>query len=285
MKSYCFLLLLIAASIVHGQDTVQYNIFHSPSNIRLFADDLFCKHDYLRSVDEYENYLKMVNSDTVKIKIGYSYLYMEKSKEAGLKLKPEIDNPVLEHAALKGYCRSLFMDENYCELKNVNDKYGLTFPAVAKLNAFAGLMPDMELSKDKTDFMKNFGNDEYGSISGFYEKASNPRYASPLKAALLSAVIPGAGKIYAGQTSDGIISAAITGLFAFLAYDNFHASHKFRAWLFTGIGSFFYSSTVYGSAAQAVIHNAEVDYKFTIELKSFLAGVNYFMGKDPEFCK
>ena len=36
--------------------------FQSPQNIKLFADFLFCDKDYLRAIDEYEKYLKLIDN-------------------------------------------------------------------------------------------------------------------------------------------------------------------------------------------------------------------------------
>jgi len=48
---------------------------------------------------------------------------------------------------------------------------------------------------------------------------------SPLKAAIFSAVIPGAGKIYANEYSDGIYAFIATLVAGYLAFDNFKAGH------------------------------------------------------------
>lgn len=99
----------------------------------------------------------------------------------------------------------------------------------------------------------------------------------------MSAIIPGSGKMYVGEWSDGIAAFLVTGLFAFLAYDNFRADHTTRAWIFTGLGAFFYAGNVYGSIASAQIFNARVDFKFNDGLKLFLEEKNYFV-PEYDFC-
>jgi len=76
----------------------------------------------------------------------------------------------------------------------------------------------------------------------------------------------------------------VTGLFAFLAYDNFQAEHTTRAWIFTGLGAFFYAGNIYGSIASAQIFNAKIDFDFSNGLKLFLDQQNYFL-PEYDFCK
>ena len=75
-----------------------------------------------------------------------------------------------------------------------------------------------------------------------------------------------------------------TGLLAFLAYDNFRADHEARAWIFTGLGAFFYAGNIYGSIASAQIFNAKIDFDFNEGLRLFLEKENYFLPQ-YDFCK
>ncbi len=61
------LLIQIIISITALSQNINFN---SPENIKLFADYLFCDHDYLRAIDEYEKYLKFSDEDTVRFKIA-----------------------------------------------------------------------------------------------------------------------------------------------------------------------------------------------------------------------
>jgi TM2 domain-containing membrane protein YozV len=105
-----------------------------------------------------------------------------------------------------------------------------------------------------------------------------------LFASLLSALIPGLGKVYSNEISDGIFSFLATGLLSYLAYDNFKADHRFRGWLFTGLASIFYVGNIYGSYAAAQIFNAQVKYDFNLRLDSFIKSNNYFI-PEYDFCK
>ena len=58
--------------------------FHSPENIKKFADHLFCEGDYLRAIEQYELLKDHSANDTIdfKIMLGYSKLglYQESNK-------------------------------------------------------------------------------------------------------------------------------------------------------------------------------------------------------------
>ena len=112
----------------------------------------------------------------------------------------------------------------------------------------------------------------------------NPPNKNPLIASVLSAIIPGAGKIYTGDIGDGIFTFLTTGVFTFLAYDNFKAEHNFRGWLFSGLAVMFYGGNIYGSFASAQIHNARIKYEFNLQLDSFIKLKNYFIPQ-YDFCK
>ena len=100
-----------------------------------------------------------------------------------------------------------------------------------------------------------------------------------MTAAILSALIPGAGKIYTGEIGDGITSLIVTALTTCLAITNFKADHKFRGWLFSGLAAFFYAGNIYGSAASAQIYKARIQFNFDKDVKLFFEQRNYFLPK------
>jgi TM2 domain-containing membrane protein YozV len=132
----------------------------------------------------------------------------------------------------------------------------------------------------KSDFISTFDTDQQNTVSDLYDYKFNPPYKNPVWAGIFSAIIPGSGKMYVGEWGDGISGLLLTSLFAFLAYDNFRNDHDTRAWIFTGIGAFFYAGNIYGSIAAAQIFNERINFEFENGLKLFLEKENYFL---PEF--
>ena len=137
---------------------------------------------------------------------------------------------------------------------------------------------------DEDVFLLPFKKDEKKEAAKYYEWKVNPPYKSPIKAAILSTIIPGLGKIYAEQYSDGITAAIATGVLGYLSYANFHAGHKFRAWLFTALTTGFYAGNIYGSYAAAQIYNVKINFNFVKGVQQFLTNNNYFTPV-LNFCK
>ena len=261
--------------------------FNSPQNIKLFADYLFCDNDYLRAIDEYEKYLSVVDDDSVhfKVAIGYSVIndqikayqkfssikrtssFYEQSKIEMLKslYLQNIDSSYFLYSDILIHSQSPFSNNAY-RLKNTS------------LLIFKNDLPEKE------KFLFPFENEDKNSLSNFYDLKNNPPYKSEAWSGILSAIIPGAGKIYTKEYGDGITAFILTGLFAYLAYTNFEHNHPTRAWIFTAIGAGFYAGNIYGSVASAQIFNARVNFEFNEGVKLFLEEKNYFVPTN-DFCK
>jgi hypothetical protein len=72
---------------------------------------------------------------------------------------------------------------------------------------------------------------------------------SPLLAAGLSAVLPGAGKIYAGKRAEGIISFVQVAAFGLVAWENYHKAgvESARFIVSASVFSLFYIGNIWGS--------------------------------------
>lgn len=80
---------------------------------------------------------------------------------------------------------------------------------------------------------------------------------SPAVAAAASALVPGAGKIYAGELGEGISSFVICGALAALTAENWIKSGptNWKTILFGTVGAVFYLGNIYGSYVSVSIHN------------------------------
>jgi TM2 domain-containing membrane protein YozV len=257
--------------------------FHSPENIKKFADHLFCEGDYLRAIEQYELLENQFLNDTIQfiMMLGYSGLNLYQSSN-------EIFNTVSAQS-------KIFPDAYLLSMKNellivpkslpINDKLSFNIEYAERMNRLILISKLYEdnFSIQKEKFIEPFDEGEIQTVSMFYDLKTNPPYKSPALAGVLSAIIPGSGKMYVGEWGDGITALVVTSLFAFLAYDNFRADHQTRAWIFTGLGAFFYAGNIYGSIASSQIFNARVDFEFSNGLKLFLEEKNYFV-PEYDFC-
>jgi TM2 domain-containing membrane protein YozV len=104
------------------------------------------------------------------------------------------------------------------------------------------------------------------------ERKKNAPDKSPLLAAGLSAVIPGSGKIYGGQTIDGLFSFVSIALATWQAYDGFHDDgiSSVKGWLVGSIAATFYVGNIYGSAVNIELQNQIQQTKFEQDVRALV---------------
>ena len=91
---------------------------------------------------------------------------------------------------------------------------------------------------------------------------STPRNLSPWVAGLASAVVPGLGKIYAGNVGEGIASFLIVGAFAGLTAESWAKAGSPKNWrtiTYGTIGGLLYIGNIFGSAASVRIYYEEFE--------------------------
>ena len=286
MKIFLLLCFCLMITDSHFAQEKQIDL-NSEKNIKKFADFLFCDKDYLRATNEYRRLNAYTRNDTIIFKTGLAYLFIGAYRVS-------IDN-----FARIPFSSSFYQTSNLEQMKArylINDYTGLrefykknffdedsSSGAGKKLFNFSYLLTNEELPK-KEKFLNPFESSDKDKLTSIYDWKKDPPYKSPAIAGLLSALVPGSGKIYTGDISDGVVSLLVTGIFAFLAYDNFRANHDTRAWIFSGLATFFYGGNVYGSVAATQIYNAKITFEFNDKLNVFIQNKNYFV-PEYDFCK
>lgn len=98
---------------------------------------------------------------------------------------------------------------------------------------------------------------EAEKFNAFFTKVENRKSKSPGVATALSVIVPGAGKAYAGQWKDGMISLIFVGLNAWQAQRRFSKDGIKNpwAWFHAGVGTGFYIGNIYGSHKAARRYN------------------------------
>lgn len=253
------------------------NILLSQENIRIFADYLFTQKDYLRAFYEYEKLNEFNKNDTVIYKSAYSLIEIDKYNEANVLL-----NKIPNGSKLNFFSRELQNKISFLNGENTSSEKKESISQI-RLSLYSSFYGN-NLIENKENFISAFEKENQFEIQKLYERKVNPEYKSPLKAALLSFILPGAGKIYSGEIGDGIAAFVATSLSGYLAYSNFKEKHKFRSWLFAGITFLYYAGNIYGAAASADIFNKKIDFELKIDLDYFLKSNNYFI-EAPEFIK
>ncbi|MFH2029653.1 MAG: hypothetical protein ABIJ40_03375 [Bacteroidota bacterium] len=252
----------------------------SPENRLQFGEYLFCQKDYLRAADEFKEYLKYSNNDTIRFKIAYSFDKLLRHSEARDNYKSLFFNSNLSEEAKLHFLSTYFVSGEFQKFKEFYAD-GVFLPAIysaetRSINSAIDLFDD-ELPSDSARLINSFPQFHQDFMRDFYFRKQNQKYLDPQTAALLSAAIPGLGKIYSNEIGDGITSFVFTAVLGALAASNFNSDHTFRAWLFTGLTAYFYAGNIYGSYSAAQSYNAQVKFQFKVDLKNYIKSLNYFL--------
>lgn len=276
-----FLFIYYFASIITFGQTRSAEInFFSTGNRLSFGSYLYYEKDYLRALNEFREFLKYENRDTIRFKFAQCFLKIGRFREAADNFKSLFFN-----SSLKDESRLAFLEAQFRtgDLKNFRtiakqDNYttGKYLLEIDRLYYITNLM-DNSILPDTNIFLSAFPDSIKSDIRKFYLRKKYPDYKNPVTAALLSSIIPGLGKIYVGEVSDGLTSLIATGVLTFLAVNNFKQNHDFRGWLFTGLAAFSYAGNIYGSAAAAQIFNAGIKFNFDNDVKIYFEKRNYFL--------
>lgn len=273
--------LIIPSATNHCQPTTDNNFF-SPYNRLKFGNYLYEDKDYLRAANEFREYLKVFSNDTVQFKFANSFYKIERFTEAADNFKGLFFSFSLSEEARLMYYESIFFQKDFKKFRELTDQANLESiqyrDAIERLK-FTTYFFDNAILPNENVFLKPFPDSVQSRLSQFYLQKKFPTKKSLTTAALLSTIIPGAGKIYTGEIGDGVTALITTALSAYLAYTNFKAGHQFRGWLFTGLTAFFYGGNIYGSAASAQIYNARIRFNFDNEVKLYFEQRNYFLPK------
>lgn len=273
-----FSILLILQILFASITICQSNELLTNENRLKFGDYLLRQKDYLRAMFEYQNILQNVKNDTVKFKLAFCLDKMKRYQEASDNYKGLIFNSNLEELAKVYFLRNKFLsDENYQQI--VSNRIYSTEKYQTESNRLYNI--SFLLNKNKlpeiNDYLENFDKQDREIISDFYSRRVNPETKDPLTAGILSAIIPGAGKIYTKEYTDGITAFLLTGILTYLAVDNLDKDRDTRGWIFAGLGAYFYAGNIYGSVASAQIFNARIEFNLVDEIKQFLGRENYFL--------
>jgi TM2 domain-containing membrane protein YozV len=258
----------------------------SDKNRIAFGNYLFCEHDYLRAIDEFDFVRKTQWDDSLQFKIATSYYRMMLFDRAYIEFKKIQVNSLLFKQSQYEQYRTLFMSNNYVLLQKVIDnstsKSEIPLELLHLKNSSI-LLRDIQLPL-KNGFISAFGKDDRTKISEFYDWKYDLPYKSPALATIMSAIIPGSGKIYAEEVGDGITAFLLTGLFTYLAVDKFQNNHNSSGWLYSSIAAFFYAGNVYGSATAVQNYNAGIKFNFDREVKIFINDRNQFLPTPKHLC-
>lgn len=129
---------------------------------------------------------------------------------------------------------------------------------------------------DYPKYSSGFGNSHYSLadeeivLEDCYKTMKEHNYQSMFLAGALSAILPGAGKIYAHKAGEGISSFLLIGFLAAITVENYLKAgpRNYKTIGFASLFTIFYIGNIYGSVASIKVAREEFYRKYdnTIEL-------------------
>jgi len=259
---------LVVQGVLPGQDI-------SKNNILTFADYLFKNSDYSRASYEYLRVLHLFENSKFEkqklyLKIGDCFAKLNKLKESKkyydycLEAK---DNPKTYSQALISYGFLLFRFDQYRNSISFLENKQL-FSAAEKINTLILAnylcLGDRQKSTHQFNEYKKKGKDYLKSLDNFMNVQSKLKYKSPLLAGVMSAFIPGSGRLYTGRVKEGLLSMVSLVTTSYLAYEGFknNGIKSFKGWLFSSISAFLYIGNIHGTVVSAKLSNQMIKNKF-----------------------
>lgn len=107
-------------------------------------------------------------------------------------------------------------------------------------------------------------HDELLTLNSCANRLKSHRQKSPAVAGVFSALVPGAGKIYAGKTAQGISTLITVVGFGLVTLENWkkNGPENFKTILFGSVFTTFYIGNIYGSVYAARISENEFQHEY-----------------------
>lgn len=117
-------------------------------------------------------------------------------------------------------------------------------------------------------------NANYNDVFHLIDEA---KFKKAWVAGVMSAVVPGSGKVYSGFINDGIISFLFTSVSTWQAYRGFDKQgiKSPYGWIYSGMSLGFYVGNIYGSVKAANKHNSKIKHRIKHATQHIFKSVPY----------
>ncbi|MBN2636966.1 MAG: hypothetical protein JXR61_11905 [Prolixibacteraceae bacterium] len=214
----------------------------------------------------------------------YSLKNLDESTQSLLKVSSQ--SPFYRKSHFFAVYNQLYL-KNYQDAEHTFSQMNIQRePHLSLLNFELGgmemLRGDWEKSKAYLDLVNRENavlNQQVSALEGIWDEHQNHRSKSPALAGIMSAIIPGSGKIYAGKTGSGIASFLGTVSFGLIAWENYNKAGitNAKTIIFGTIFAVNYVSNIYGSVVSVklienehenAVHN-QILFQLHIPLRNF----------------
>lgn len=265
MKNFLLLsFLVILTPDISGQDLFNY------SNSLKFAEYLSRTQQYNLAIQEYERLLFLQpQNDTIKVKVLKSYRQSALYDKATNRAESFYQNILLapKDIALE-YSRSLILDKKHYESIYFNEQSKTLSQGTKKINTATSLMllnrwKDAEKELDTIVECESCDSAQREVILRYrsiIKENQNIRLRKQFTAIALSTIVPGTGKMYAGNWKDGLFSFLMVASTGFQSYRGFRKNgiNSARGWIYGGLAVGFYGGNIYGTHKAVKAFNNKV---------------------------
>lgn len=251
---------------LQGQD------IYDQAHTRKFAQYLLQARQYPAAAEEYERLAFMApQNDTFRMAVLYAMRKGEQITDGLERWRRWIDNGYQPGLESRGeYAKLLLIGGQYPALRTLTTQEGLIAPRLARRLDFYALLLQQSWPEARTRLAawpvgENLPRRK--ELESVLLRGEKMRLKSPALALGLSAIVPGAGKMYAGQWKDGIIGLIFVGLNTWQAWRRFDQEglDTFWGWVHAGFALGFYTGNLYGSHKAARIENERKRHKLLHE--------------------
>ena len=257
--------------------------YYTPENVRKFADFLYAQGDYLRAAGEYQRYLffiseKSEKSEQIRYKIALCYRFAGENEQAirnfETLLQPRPQSQFTSRAYYQIGATYFLMDQFQQSARFLRE----TLPHITDAQQHAEAAQLIGLSylmqkqwSEAGEVFKTLQESEVIAVRGkasvyhsYAEAGAQLPRRSPFLAGMLSAVIPGTGRLYTGRIGDALTSLITVGVAGWQTYDGFKRDglSSVKGWTFGTIGTIFYVGNIYGSVVFARVYNQTIEDEF-----------------------
>jgi tetratricopeptide (TPR) repeat protein len=287
MKSLLLPFVLITITSVSLLSTDSLVIeYHSPENIKRFADFLYTQNDFQRAAGEYQRYLFAaetlpVDTDSMLFRIGQCFRRGNEFDKAIHYFQNVIDDhadPDLMQQAHYQIALCYFLMDRFkeSEVYLISLQPDMIDPASTKELQHLRALNMIQLKQWDNAYTTlstiEFKDKTTSDLLQFaYVGQHLPRKSKTL-AGVYSTIVPGLGKLYCNRKIDALQSFFSTAILGWQAYDGFHKDgvSSMKGWIFGTIGGLFYLGNIYGSVVAAEIYNEEHEAKLLSTIKVYL---------------
>lgn len=273
MKNFNFCVFFALCLLFYSGGLRGQNLFDS-LNTAKYADFLFLSANYREAIEEYERLVFTYQAGhDMKLRLVKSYRLAGQPGLAADRLKSLWVNPetVSQHVSRELFALKV-INNDINELDDSVEKNTLLsweekvfFRSSSALFQEDYLKAHTILSQPAP--LSSYALSAFRSITN---DALSQTYKSPLLSGMMSAAIPGSGKIYAGNWEDGLLSLSIVGVSAWQAYRGFekHGTKSIYGWIYSAISGAFYIGNIYGSVKETNKYNQQKRSRIKIRVEA-----------------